>query len=61
VTRLPLSARSLRDTGVTFVPLRDDHADVVVAWIDDRPRPAVEALRDVIHTVARASDLLSAG
>jgi hypothetical protein len=32
VTRLPLSARSLRDTGVAFVPLRGESADVVVAW-----------------------------
>ncbi len=61
VTRLPLSARTLRDTGVVFVPLRNDYADVVVAWIDDRPRPAVEALRTVIHATARKSDLLAAG
>jgi hypothetical protein len=32
MTRLPLSARSLRDTGVAFVPLRGESADVVVAW-----------------------------
>ena len=61
VTRLPLSARTLRDTGVVFVPLRDDYADVVVAWVDDRPRPTVETLRTVIHSAARKSDLLAAG
>ena len=61
VTRLPLSARTLRDTGVVFVPLRNEYADVVIAWLDDRPRPAVEALRDVIHATARNSDLLNAG
>ena len=61
VTRLPLSARSLRDTGVAFVPLRDEYADVVVAWVDDRPHPAVEILRQVIHATARASDLLASG
>jgi DNA-binding transcriptional LysR family regulator len=61
VTRLPLSARTLRGTGVVFVPLRDDYADVVIAWVDDRPRPAVEALRSVIHATARKSDLLAAG
>lgn len=61
VTRLPLSARSLRDTGVAFVPLRGEYADVVVAWVDDRPRPAVEILRRVIHATARASDLLASG
>jgi DNA-binding transcriptional LysR family regulator len=61
VTRLPVSARTLRDTGVVFVPLTDDHADVVVAWVDDRPRPAVETLRAVIHATARQSNLLTAG
>jgi DNA-binding transcriptional LysR family regulator len=61
VTRLPLSARTLRDTGVVFVPLRDEYADVVVAWVDDRPRPAVDALRKVIHATARRSDLLASG
>ena len=61
VTRLPLSAITLRDTGVVFVPLTDEYADVVIAWIDDRPRPALEALRNVIHDTARKSDLLAAG
>ena len=61
VTRLPLSARSLRDTGVAFVPLRGESADVVVAWIDDRPRAEVEAFRDVVRSVARTSDLLASG
>ena len=61
ITRLPLSARSLRDTGVVFVPLRNETADVVVAWIDDRPRPGVQALRDLIHALARSTDLLAAG
>jgi DNA-binding transcriptional LysR family regulator len=61
VTRLPLSARTLRDTGVVFVPLREEYADVVIAWVDDRARPTVEALRNVIHAIARQSDLLAAG
>jgi DNA-binding transcriptional LysR family regulator len=61
VTRLPLSARTLRGTGVVFVPLRNEYADVVVAWIDDRPRPAVDALRKVIRATATRSDLLAAG
>jgi len=61
VTRLPLSARTLRDTGVAFVPLRNDFADVVVAWVDDRPRSEVEAFREVVRSVARTSDLLAAG
>lgn len=61
MTRLPLSARTLRDTGVAFVPLRGESADVVVAWIDDRPNPGVDALRDLIRALARESDLLAAG
>jgi DNA-binding transcriptional LysR family regulator len=61
VTRLPLSARTLRDTGVAFVPLRGESADVVVAWIDDRPRPGVDALRALIRTLADNTDLLAAG
>lgn len=61
VTRLPMSARTLRDTGVTFVPLRGEYADVVVAWIDDRPRPGVRVLIDVIRRTANESNLLSAG
>jgi DNA-binding transcriptional LysR family regulator len=61
VTRLPLSARSLRDTGVAFVPLRGESADVVVAWIDDRPRPGVDALRALIQILAHETDLLAAG
>jgi DNA-binding transcriptional LysR family regulator len=61
VTRLPMSARTLRDTGVRFVPLRDEYADVVVAWIDDRPRPGVNALIEVLRKTARESNLLTAG
>jgi hypothetical protein len=48
-------------TGVSLVPLRGEYADVVVAWIDDRPRPAVQVLIDVLRATARESNLLSAG
>lgn len=61
VSRLPLSARTLRDTGVAFVPLRGETADVVVAWIDDRPRPGVAVLRDLARRLAGETDLLAAG
>jgi DNA-binding transcriptional LysR family regulator len=61
VTRLPLSARSLRDTGVAFVALSGESADVVVAWIEDRPNPGVDALRALIRSLARETDLLAAG
>ena len=56
-----MSARTLRDTGVSFVPLRGEYADVVVAWIDDRPRPEVRLLIDVLRRTAQESNLLSAG
>jgi DNA-binding transcriptional LysR family regulator len=61
ITRLPLSARSLRDTGVAFIPLRGETADVVVAWNDDHPRPAVRALPNLIQTLAHSTDLPAAG
>ena len=53
VTRLTLSSRSLRDGGVVFVPLAGDEAFVVLAWRADAPNPALPALRDVVHEVAR--------
>jgi hypothetical protein len=33
----------------------------VVAWIDDRPRPGVDALRVLIQRLAHETDLLVAG
>ena len=61
VTRLPLSARSLRDSGVAFVPLVGDEAEVVLAWRPDAGNPALPALRAVVHDVARTTDLTAAG
>jgi DNA-binding transcriptional LysR family regulator len=61
VTRLPLSARTLRDSGVVFVPLRDETASVVIAWNDDRAHPNVKLLRDVIARLTTETDLLAAG
>jgi DNA-binding transcriptional LysR family regulator len=51
VTRLPLSARSLRDGGVAFVPLAGDEVSVVVAWRPDAANPALPALRAVVRDV----------
>ena len=56
VTRLTLSSRSLRDGGVTFVPLADDETFVVLAWRPDAPTPALPALREVVREVARTID-----
>ena len=61
VTRQPLSARTLRDSGVVFVPLVDDEALVVVVWRPDARNPALPALRAVVRDVARATDLTAAG
>jgi DNA-binding transcriptional LysR family regulator len=61
VTRLPLSARTLRDSGVAFVPLAGDVVDVVLVWRADAPNPAVSALREVVRDVVRTTDLTSAG
>jgi DNA-binding transcriptional LysR family regulator len=61
VTRLTLSARSLRDSGVVFVPLAGDEAQVVIVWRPDARNPALPALRGVVREVARTTDLTAAG
>jgi DNA-binding transcriptional LysR family regulator len=61
VTRLPLSARSLRDSGVAFVPLAGDEAEVVLATRPGAANPALPALRAVVRELARTTDLTAAG
>ncbi len=61
VTRLPLSARSLRDSGVAFVPLAGEDVSVVLAWRPEAPNPALPAVRAVVREVARTPDLAAAG
>lgn len=61
VTRLTLSARTLRDSGVVFVPLAGDETDVVVVWRPDARNPALPALRAVVREVARTTDITAAG
>jgi DNA-binding transcriptional LysR family regulator len=61
ITRLPLSARSLRDSGVTFVPLAGEDTTVVLVWRPEAPNPALAALRDVVREVVRTTDLTAAG
>jgi DNA-binding transcriptional LysR family regulator len=61
VTRLTLSARSLRDSGVAFVPLAGDEAEVVLVWRAGAHNPALPALREVVHEVVRTTDLDTAG
>jgi DNA-binding transcriptional LysR family regulator len=61
VTRLPLSSRTLRDSGVTFVPLSGDGAHVVLVWRPDAPHHALPALRRILHEIARTADPTAAG
>jgi DNA-binding transcriptional LysR family regulator len=61
VTRLPLSSRTLRDSGVAFVPLVGDVADVVIAWHPDHVAPALERFAAVVREVARELDPVAAG
>jgi DNA-binding transcriptional LysR family regulator len=61
VTRLTLSSRSLRDSGVVFVPLTGDDACVMLVWRADALNPALPALREVVHEVARTIDVAAAG
>jgi DNA-binding transcriptional LysR family regulator len=57
VTRLTLSSRSLRDGGVTFVPLTGEEAYVMLVWREDAPNPVLPAFRAVVHDIARTIDL----
>jgi DNA-binding transcriptional LysR family regulator len=60
VTRLPFTARTLRDSGVTFVPLDGETADVVLLTRQVR-RPALDRFAEVLHDVAATTDLTSTG
>jgi DNA-binding transcriptional LysR family regulator len=61
VTRLAGSARSLRRTGVAFVPLTDDHADTVAAWRPNTSKPALLNVLEVVTELAATIDLPQAG
>ncbi len=61
VTRLPLSSRSLRDSGVAFVPLAGDEAEVVLVRRPDAANPALPLLREIVREVVRTTDLTAAG
>lgn len=53
VTRLPLSASTLRDGGVAFVPLTGESAQVALVTRPGDDNPMLEALRDVLLAVRR--------
>jgi DNA-binding transcriptional LysR family regulator len=61
VTWLARSARSLRDTGVVFVPLAGETASTVVAWHPRHDPPALAHLLDVVAELARGTDLTRSG
>jgi DNA-binding transcriptional LysR family regulator len=60
VTRLPVSARTLRHSGVAFVPLDGDTADVVLLTRRAR-RPALDRFAEVLHDLAATTDLTTTG
>jgi DNA-binding transcriptional LysR family regulator len=60
ITRLPLSARTLRTSGVAFVPLDGDAAEVVLLTRRAR-RPALDRFAEVLHEVAATTDLTATG
>ena len=61
VTRLPVSSQSLRRSGVVFVPLEGEEAEVVLAWRPGAANPALTALRAVVRDVAPTIDPQGAG
>jgi DNA-binding transcriptional LysR family regulator len=61
VTRLPVSSRTLRDSGVAFVPLAGEEAEVVLAWRPERIAPALAPFAAIVREVARELDPIAAG
>jgi DNA-binding transcriptional LysR family regulator len=61
VTRLPVSSRSLRDSGVAFVPLVGEEAEVVLAWRPQRVVPALAPFAAIVREVASELDPIAAG
>jgi DNA-binding transcriptional LysR family regulator len=61
VTWLARSGRSLRDSGVVFVPLAGDEAQTVVAWHPGNRAPALPHLIEVATDLAAGTDLTRAG
>jgi len=61
VTRLTLSARTLRDSGVSFVSLKGETAKVVFLTRTGPRRPALERFAEVLRDLAATTDLTAAG
>ncbi|WP_243722747.1 LysR family transcriptional regulator [Actinomadura sp. 7K507] len=57
VTRLALSADSVRRTGVVFVPLAGDQTETVVAWMPTSDGPVQRNLLSVTDDLAATAEL----
>jgi hypothetical protein len=58
---LPVSSRTLRDSGVTFVALAGGDAEVVLAWSPDRVAPALAGFAAIVREAVRELDPIAAG
>lgn len=58
VTRLAQSARSIRQSGVVFIPLTGERAETVLAWLPGHEDPL---LLEVAAALAATPDLLALG
>jgi DNA-binding transcriptional LysR family regulator len=61
VTRLARSARTMRGTGVAFVPLAGEFVTTEMVWRSGDTSAAVRRLVDVVTEAASAADLTEAG
>ncbi|WP_406080868.1 LysR family transcriptional regulator [Micromonospora sp. NBC_00858] len=61
VTRLARSARSLRRTGVVFVPLTGAFVHTEMVWLSGNTSPVLRRLVDVVTELAAATDLTQTG
>lgn len=61
VTRLTESSKTLRGSGVVFVPLAGEQAQTDVVWLPDARKPALRRLLEVVTELAATTDLTSGG
>ncbi|GAA4235144.1 LysR family transcriptional regulator [Actinomadura meridiana] len=57
VTRLARSAQSIRRSGVVFVPLAEEQAKTVIAWLPARDGAAQRRLLEITADLAESGDL----
>ncbi|MFF7216092.1 LysR family transcriptional regulator [Streptomyces sp. NPDC008238] len=61
VTRLALSASSLRRTGVVFIPLSGEFAPTEMVWSPGNTSPALSGLLRVVTEMAASTNLTESG